>query len=134
MAWRDVLQKLAGDQPAQGDEITPTGSPIDLVAGGLGSALGGSMARGAAPLLGNEIGAIGANVAKTAAPTAEQFAANSLAPRAVAPAQALANAAADSQAPQQVLNQGQQALSRAMDMADRAKLQRFQALKQKLGR
>lgn len=129
MAWQDLMQKLIGDQQTD-DSITPTGSPIDLVAGGLGGSLGRGMAEGAGSVLGNQIGAIG----KSVAPTAEQFAANSLAPRAVAPAQALANAAADSGAPQQVLSRGQQALSRAMYMADNAKKQRFQMIKDRFGK
>lgn len=43
-----------GDQPAQGDEITPTSSPVDLIAGGIPA-----MAEAAPAVLGNEVGAIG---------------------------------------------------------------------------
>jgi hypothetical protein len=63
-----VLDKIVGDEKAQGDEITPDyNSPVDFIAGGLGSKVGSAMARDASSIVGNEIGAIGKNVKKAAA-------------------------------------------------------------------
>lgn len=144
MAWRDLMQKLAGDDKAKGDEITPTGSPIDLVAGGLGSAMGGSMAAAAPALLDNEIGAVGANVAQRAIPTAGQYAADVSAgapvsqgavnqligtPQTVTAAQQAMNAAAEVNPYSLEAQKAQQAASRALDYASR-----FKTLKNRLGK
>lgn len=56
---RNFAQKYFGDEPAKGDEITPTGSPIDLVAGGLGAGLGNAALGDAGSVLTNEVGAVG---------------------------------------------------------------------------
>jgi len=78
---RNFLDKIAGDKETQ-DSIEPTDSPIDYVAGAAGAKLGGAMARDAAGIIGNELGAVGSNImAKTAqpienlTPTAARFAA-----------------------------------------------------------
>lgn len=61
-AARQLLDTLIGDKKVEGDAITPTGSPIDLIAGGIGSKIGGALAADAESILGNEIGSVGADV------------------------------------------------------------------------
>lgn len=60
---RNAAQSVIGDSPTTGDGIEPEGSPIDLLAGGLGSSLGKALVEGAGPVLANQVGAVGANVA-----------------------------------------------------------------------
>ena len=103
------------DAPAEG-AITPEGSPIDLVAGGLGAKLGGAMARDASGIVGNEIGAIGSRP-QQALPIME-----SAAPNVGSPATQQAAATLRANAPQQSLpdllksTQGQ---GKAMAFTDR---------------
>src|ERR1035437_2328746 len=74
-----VAQNTIGDKaPAEGDEgIRPISSPIDYIAGGVGSKLGSAMA--ASPLVNNEIGSIGSNIARKVAPAAGEVAPPTLA-------------------------------------------------------
>lgn len=48
--------------PGAAAGVTPTGSPIDVLAGGVGSKLGGAIARDSSGILGNEIGSIGSDI------------------------------------------------------------------------
>lgn len=57
-----ILDKATGMEKAQGDEVTPTDSPIDALAGGIGSSVGRAIApaveRGGTGLLADEVGAL----------------------------------------------------------------------------
>lgn len=110
---RNAAQKYLGDDPAQGDEITPTGSPIDLVAGGLGAGLGRAMAGDAAGVIANEVGSVGPSV-KSAAylPNMTQQAVN----EAVPVGEGMASNAAGTAAKQAA---DAQAKARAVDFAQR---------------
>lgn len=63
-----ILDAVVGDKK-EADAITPDyNSPVDLAAGVLGAGIGNAMAHGASEILGNEIGAIGVNIARPKAP------------------------------------------------------------------
>jgi len=59
----DAPMPKAGDPDYDSGQATPIGSPVDLIAGGIGSSIGKGLAEGAGAVLGNEVGAIGADVA-----------------------------------------------------------------------
>lgn len=62
LALAKGIDSLTGMQKTQ-DSITPTTSPIDLAAGGLGAKLGSAMAGDVGSVLGNNIGAVGRDIA-----------------------------------------------------------------------
>ncbi len=140
MPWQDLMQKLIGDQKAKGDEITPEGSPIDLVAGGIGSSLGRGMMAAAPAVVGNEVGAIGSNVI----PKAGQYAADVTAgapvsegavnqligtPESIEAAKQVANRAVNLSPYSVDAIRKTQALNRTIELGNR-----FNTLKSKLGR
>jgi hypothetical protein len=115
-----------GNDKETADSVEPTGSPIDLVAGGVGSKIGGALAKDAGAVVGNEIGSIGSNVNPSMSRTAPIM--ESQAPQVGSPIaqEAAAKEQMNALAPSANMTdiaKAQQQYTRSIDQADRYKQQ-----------